>query len=163
SLGLAPLIARQIFSSIKQLNEEERLTVFLVEQNAFHALRLAHRAYVMVNGRITMSGSGRELLARPEVSSAYLEGGSNCKAGSTQNCSSTSSRSLFFCWSRSSWAEVLPSSRAVPSQQPGGRGGTSPLTWPFSRSPFGSCTTLFSTAAFYPSTTMWWITRYVSV
>ncbi|HEY8440642.1 MAG TPA: ABC transporter ATP-binding protein [Xanthobacteraceae bacterium] len=75
SLGLAPLIARQIFSSIKQLNEEERLTVFLVEQNAFHALRLAHRAYVMVNGRITMSGSGRELLARPEVRSAYLEGG----------------------------------------------------------------------------------------
>jgi branched-chain amino acid transport system ATP-binding protein len=75
SLGLAPLIARQIFSSIKRLNEEERLTVFLVEQNAFHALRLAHRAYVMVNGRITMSGSGRELLARPEVRSAYLEGG----------------------------------------------------------------------------------------
>ena len=75
SLGLAPLIARQIFRSIKQLNEEERLTVFLVEQNAFHALRLAHRAYVMVNGRITMSGSGRELLARPEVRSAYLEGG----------------------------------------------------------------------------------------
>ena len=75
SLGLAPLIARQIFSSIRQLNEEEKLTVFLVEQNAFHALRLAHRAYVMVNGRITMSGSGRELLARPEVRSAYLEGG----------------------------------------------------------------------------------------
>ncbi len=75
SLGLAPIIARQIFSSIKQLNEREKLTVFLVEQNAFHALRLAHRGYVMVNGRITLSGSGQELLARPEVRSAYLEGG----------------------------------------------------------------------------------------
>jgi branched-chain amino acid transport system ATP-binding protein len=75
SLGLAPMIARQIFSSIKKLNEEEQLTVFLVEQNAFHALKLAHRGYVMVNGRITLSGSGRELLARPEVRAAYLEGG----------------------------------------------------------------------------------------
>jgi branched-chain amino acid transport system ATP-binding protein len=75
SLGLAPMIARQIFSSIKKLNEEESLTVFLVEQNAFHALRLAHRGYVMVNGLITLAGSGRELLARPEVKSAYLEGG----------------------------------------------------------------------------------------
>jgi len=75
SLGLAPIIARQIFSSIKKLNQEEKLTVFLVEQNAFHALKLAHRGYVMVNGLITLSGSGRELLARPEVKSAYLEGG----------------------------------------------------------------------------------------
>ena len=75
SLGLAPLIARQIFSAIKTLNEDERLTVFLVEQNAFHALKLAHRGYVLVNGRITLSGSGRELLQMPEVKSAYLEGG----------------------------------------------------------------------------------------
>jgi branched-chain amino acid transport system ATP-binding protein len=75
SLGLAPMIARQIFSSIKKLNEEEQLTVFLVEQNAFHALKLAHRGYVMVNGLITLTGSGRELLARPEVRAAYLEGG----------------------------------------------------------------------------------------
>ncbi len=75
SLGLAPLIARQIFSAIKTLNTEEKLTVFLVEQNAFHALRLAHRGYVMVNGQITLSGSGRELLERPEVKAAYLEGG----------------------------------------------------------------------------------------
>ena len=75
SLGLAPLVARQIFSAIKKLNEEEKLTVFLVEQNAFHALKLAHRGYVMVNGRITLSGSGRELLERPEVKAAYLEGG----------------------------------------------------------------------------------------
>ncbi|MCC6779533.1 MAG: ABC transporter ATP-binding protein [Hyphomicrobiales bacterium] len=75
SLGLAPLIARQIFDAIRRLNVEERLTVFLVEQNAFHALRLAHRGYVMVNGRITLAGTGRELLARPEVRAAYLEGG----------------------------------------------------------------------------------------
>jgi branched-chain amino acid transport system ATP-binding protein len=75
SLGLAPLIARQIFEAIATLNAQERLTVFLVEQNAFHALRLAHRGYVMVNGRITLSGAGRELLQRPEVRAAYLEGG----------------------------------------------------------------------------------------
>ncbi len=75
SLGLAPMIARQIFGAIKKLNSEEKLTVFLVEQNAFHALKLAHRGYVMVNGLITLSGTGRELLARPEVKAAYLEGG----------------------------------------------------------------------------------------
>jgi len=75
SLGLAPLIVRQIFDAIKKLNAEDGLTVFLVEQNAFHALKLAHRGYVMVNGLITLSGAGRELLARPEVKSAYLEGG----------------------------------------------------------------------------------------
>jgi branched-chain amino acid transport system ATP-binding protein len=75
SLGLAPLIVRQIFDAIRMLNRQERLTVFLVEQNAFHALKLAHRGYVMVNGRITLSGSGKELLERPEVKSAYLEGG----------------------------------------------------------------------------------------
>jgi len=75
SLGLAPLIARQIFKAIKTLNSEEKLTVFLVEQNAFHALKLAHRGYVMVNGEITLCGTGQELLARPEVKAAYLEGG----------------------------------------------------------------------------------------
>ena len=75
SLGLAPLIARQIFDAIRNLNVKEKLTVFLVEQNAFHALRLAHRGYVMVNGRITLSGSGAELLERDEIKTAYLEGG----------------------------------------------------------------------------------------
>jgi branched-chain amino acid transport system ATP-binding protein len=75
SLGLAPLIAKQIFSVVGELNRTEGLTVFLVEQNAYHALKLAHRGYVMVNGRITMSGGGRELLERPEVRAAYLEGG----------------------------------------------------------------------------------------
>jgi branched-chain amino acid transport system ATP-binding protein len=74
SLGLAPLIVKQIFSTLAELNAQG-MTIFLVEQNAFHALRLAHRAYVMVNGVITMSGSGRELLARPEIRQAYLEGG----------------------------------------------------------------------------------------
>jgi branched-chain amino acid transport system ATP-binding protein len=75
SLGLAPLIVRQIFEAIKALNAKHGLTVFLVEQNAFHALKLAHRGYVMVNGLITLSGTGRELLERPEVKVAYLEGG----------------------------------------------------------------------------------------
>jgi branched-chain amino acid transport system ATP-binding protein len=75
SLGLAPLIVKQIFDAIRELNRNEKLTVFLVEQNAFGALKLASRGYVMVNGSITMSGSGKELLANPEVRAAYLEGG----------------------------------------------------------------------------------------
>ena len=73
SLGLAPLIVKQIFAAIKDLNREG-LTVFLVEQNAYHTLKLADRGYVMVNGRITLSGTGDELLARKEVRAAYLEG-----------------------------------------------------------------------------------------
>ncbi len=75
SLGLAPLLVKQIFDVIRELNEKEGLTVFLVEQNAFHALKLAHRGYVLVNGRVTMSGTGEELLAKEEVRAAYLEGG----------------------------------------------------------------------------------------
>ncbi len=75
SLGLAPLIVKQIFEVIRELNAREGLTVFLVEQNAFHALKLAHRGYVMVNGKVTITGSGKDLLARPEVRAAYLEGG----------------------------------------------------------------------------------------
>ncbi|ARQ01171.1 ABC transporter ATP-binding protein [Pseudorhodoplanes sinuspersici] len=75
SLGLAPLVARHIFDAVADLNRRTGLTVLLVEQNAFHALRLAHRGYVMVNGEITMSGTGRELLDRPEIKAAYLEGG----------------------------------------------------------------------------------------
>ena len=75
SLGLAPLIVKQIFEAIKVLNKEQGLTVFLVEQNAFGALKLANRGYVLVNGNVTMSGSGQELLANPEVRAAYLEGG----------------------------------------------------------------------------------------
>jgi branched-chain amino acid transport system ATP-binding protein len=77
SLGLAPLIVKQIFEAIRELNRSEKLSVFLVEQNAFHALKLAHRGYVMVNGLVTMSGTGEELLRRPEVRAAYLEGGAH--------------------------------------------------------------------------------------
>ena len=75
SLGLAPLIVRQIFDSIGRIAREEGVTVFLVEQNAFHALRLADRGYVLANGRVRLSGSGKELLANQEVRAAYLEGG----------------------------------------------------------------------------------------
>ena len=75
SLGLAPLVVRQIFGAIRELNRATGLTVLLVEQNAFQALRLAHRGYVLVNGAITMAGTGAELLARPEIRAAYLEGG----------------------------------------------------------------------------------------
>jgi branched-chain amino acid transport system ATP-binding protein len=74
SLGLAPLIVKQIFAAIRDLNAREGLSVLLVEQNANQALRLAHRGYVMVTGRITLAGTGAELLARPEVRDAYLGG-----------------------------------------------------------------------------------------
>jgi branched-chain amino acid transport system ATP-binding protein len=74
SLGLAPLVIKQIFAAIRTLNAETGLTVLLVEQNANLALRLAHRGYVLVNGRITMEGAGRALLARPEIRDAYLGG-----------------------------------------------------------------------------------------
>ena len=75
SLGLAPMVVKQIFNVIRDINERQSMTIFLVEQNAFHALNLAHRAYVMVNGRITLQGTGQELLANREVRAAYLEGG----------------------------------------------------------------------------------------
>jgi len=75
SLGLAPLVVKQIFATLREINEQQNMTIFLVEQNAYHALRLAHRGYVMVNGRITLSGTGAELLATSEVRAAYLEGG----------------------------------------------------------------------------------------
>jgi branched-chain amino acid transport system ATP-binding protein len=75
SLGLAPLIVRQIFEIIRDINQQQKMTVFLVEQNANHALKLAHRGYVMVNGVVTLSGTGQELLSNAEVRAAYLEGG----------------------------------------------------------------------------------------
>jgi branched-chain amino acid transport system ATP-binding protein len=75
SLGLAPLIVRQIFEVIGRIAREEGVTIFLVEQNAYHALRLADRGYVLVNGRVRLSGTGRELLANAEIRAAYLEGG----------------------------------------------------------------------------------------
>jgi branched-chain amino acid transport system ATP-binding protein len=75
SLGLAPLIVRQIFGVIRDINQQQKMTVLLVEQNAFHALRLCHYGYVLVNGKVTKKGTGRELLADPEIRAAYLEGG----------------------------------------------------------------------------------------
>lgn len=75
SLGLAPLVVKQIFATIRDINRQDGMTVLLVEQNAFHALSLAHRGYVMVQGRIALTGSGAELLADEKVRAAYLEGG----------------------------------------------------------------------------------------
>ena len=75
SLGLAPMLVKQIFEVIKEINENQGVTVLLVEQNAYHALRLADRGYVMANGKIVMTGSGAELLADAQVRAAYLEGG----------------------------------------------------------------------------------------
>ena len=75
SLGLAPKVVRQIFEIIGEINRVSGMTILLVEQNAYYALKLAHRGYVMVNGKITMQGSGEELLARPEIRAAYLEAG----------------------------------------------------------------------------------------
>src|SRR6516162_9430166 len=75
SLGLAPLVVKQIFGAIREVNEGRKMTVFLVEQNAHHALRLADRGYVMQTGRIILSGTGAELLANPQIRAAYLEGG----------------------------------------------------------------------------------------
>ncbi|MBV8535279.1 MAG: ABC transporter ATP-binding protein [Alphaproteobacteria bacterium] len=75
SLGLAPLVVRRIFEVIGEINRAQGVTILLVEQNAYHALRVAHRGYVMQNGRIVLSGTGAELLANRDVRSAYLEGG----------------------------------------------------------------------------------------
>ncbi len=75
SLGLAPMLVRQIFQSIREINRTQGLSILLVEQNAFQALRIAHRAYVLATGNVVMEGTGRELLANPEIRAAYLEGG----------------------------------------------------------------------------------------
>ena len=75
SLGLAPLVVRQIFQVLRELSKEGGLTIFIVEQNAYHALKLADRGYVMVNGAITIAGPARALLAREDVRAAYLQGG----------------------------------------------------------------------------------------
>jgi branched-chain amino acid transport system ATP-binding protein len=75
SLGLAPLLVKQIFQAIVEINREQGLTILLVEQNAFQALRIAHRGYVLATGRVVLEGTGRQLLANPEIRAAYLEGG----------------------------------------------------------------------------------------
>jgi branched-chain amino acid transport system ATP-binding protein len=72
SLGLAPLIVKQIFEIIKKINRENNTTIFLVEQNANLALKVAHRGYVMENGRITLSDAADRLLANEDVKKAYL-------------------------------------------------------------------------------------------
>jgi len=75
SLGIAPKLVNQIFSSIRNINKEKKVTVFLVEQNAKKALELADRGYVLVNGKISLEGAGKDLLNNPDVQAAYLEGG----------------------------------------------------------------------------------------
>ena len=75
SLGIAPILVQQIFKAIVEINRTQGLTILLVEQNAYQALRIAHRGYVLATGRVVMSGTGAELLADPEVRAAYLEGG----------------------------------------------------------------------------------------
>jgi branched-chain amino acid transport system ATP-binding protein len=75
SLGIAPILVRQIFNSIVEINRDQGLTILLVEQNAYQALKIAHRAYVLSTGRVVMEGAGRELLSNPEIRAAYLEGG----------------------------------------------------------------------------------------
>ena len=75
SLGIAPKLVNQIFISIKNINKEKNVTIFLVEQNAKKALELADRAYVLVNGKVTIRGSGQELLKNKDIQAAYLEGG----------------------------------------------------------------------------------------
>jgi len=75
SLGLAPILVKQIFESIVEINREQGLTILLVEQNAYQALRIADRAYVLATGRVVLEGTGAELLSDPEIRAAYLEGG----------------------------------------------------------------------------------------
>ena len=75
SLGIAPKLVNQIFSSIKNINKKKNVTIFLVEQNAKKALELADRAYVLVNGKVTIKGPGKELLKNKDIQAAYLEGG----------------------------------------------------------------------------------------
>jgi branched-chain amino acid transport system ATP-binding protein len=75
SLGLAPILVKQIFNSIVEINREQGLTILLVEQNAYQALKIASRGYVLATGRVVLEGSGGELLANPEIRAAYLEGG----------------------------------------------------------------------------------------
>lgn len=72
SLGLAPLVVKQIFEIIKKINAENNTTIFLVEQNANQALKVAHRGYVMENGQITITDSAKSLLSNEDVKKAYL-------------------------------------------------------------------------------------------
>tara|TARA_B100001996_G_scaffold339794_1_gene292989 strand:+ start:328 stop:1041 length:714 start_codon:yes stop_codon:yes gene_type:complete len=75
SLGIAPKLVNQIFAAIKNINKEKKVTIFLVEQNAKKALELADRGYVLVNGNVTIEGTGKDLLKNQDIQAAYLEGG----------------------------------------------------------------------------------------
>lgn len=75
SLGLAPLYIKRVFEIVRELNRDHGMTILLVEQNAHHALRVAHRGLVLQHGEVVLRGSGEELLASPEVRAAYLEAG----------------------------------------------------------------------------------------
>ena len=75
SLGLAPMLVKQIFAAIVEINRERGLTILLVEQNAYQALKIANRGYVLATGRLVLEGTGAELLSDPEIRAAYLEGG----------------------------------------------------------------------------------------
>ena len=83
SLGLAPLYIKKIFQTLRELNQDHGVTILLIEQNAHHALRVAHRGYVLQHGQIVMTGSGRDLLASAEVRAAYLEGGQGGGGGAS--------------------------------------------------------------------------------
>jgi branched-chain amino acid transport system ATP-binding protein len=75
SLGLAPILVKQIFRAIVEINRDRGLTILLVEQNAYQALKIANRGYVLATGRVVLEGAGADLLANPEIRAAYLEGG----------------------------------------------------------------------------------------
>ena len=75
SLGIAPKLVNQIFVAIKNINKEKKVTIFLVEQNAKKALELEDRGYVLVNGNVTLEGTGQDLLKNKDIQAAYLEGG----------------------------------------------------------------------------------------
>ena len=75
SLGIAPKLVNQIFIAIKNINKQKKVTIFLFEQNAKKALELADRGYVLVNGNVTLEGSGQDLLKNKDIQAAYLEGG----------------------------------------------------------------------------------------
>jgi branched-chain amino acid transport system ATP-binding protein len=75
SLGLAPILVKQIFQAIVEINRDRGLTILLVEQNAYQALKIANRGYVLATGRVVLEGAGADLLANPEIRAAYLEGG----------------------------------------------------------------------------------------
>ena len=72
SLGLAPLVVKNIFDVLKTINTEEKITILLTEQNIYHALRLSQLGYLMENGAITLSGDSKELLGNQHIKKNYL-------------------------------------------------------------------------------------------